>query len=85
VCPRASGPLIFGKQGDARIHPAALFRLGTWRCRAHLRCARAVFAPLQVVLPTDPGNAVADQSSTTTIDLEAAADQPTAQNAGTIG
>ena len=76
MCSAASGPLIFGKQLDARIHPAQLLRLGTWRCRAHVRRALAVFAPMQVV--------DRDHIESPT-DLEAAADKLAAQNAGTIG
>ena len=46
--PAASGPLIFGAQLDARMHPAHFLRLSPWRYRAYVRRALAMFVPLQV-------------------------------------
>jgi hypothetical protein len=43
--PAASGPLIFGKQLDARIHPAQLLRLGAGGAELESDAPLAVFAP----------------------------------------
>jgi hypothetical protein len=47
---------LIGKQLDARIHPARLLRLGAGGAELESEALLAVFAPLQVLLPTDPAN-----------------------------
>jgi hypothetical protein len=51
VCPAAAGPLIFGKQLDARIHPARLLRLGAGGAELESDVPLAVFAPCRCCCP----------------------------------
>ncbi len=47
--------LIFGKQIDPHRHPARIHRLGAAGAEVESRAPLAVFGPLQLLLPPDPG------------------------------